>query len=84
MTAGEVAALLGVDPTWVYENADDLGVIRIGKGKRPRLRFDRAVIAERLTPRPRSRFARKPSPPPAPGVSLLPIKPRPRHNHREE
>lgn len=45
----EVARRFGVSRDFVYSNADLLGVIRIGTGARPRLRFDPAIVAERLT-----------------------------------
>lgn len=44
-----IARRFGVSRDYVYDNADRLGVIRIGTGTRPRLRFDPAVVAERLT-----------------------------------
>jgi hypothetical protein len=37
--AAEVARRLGVTRDWVYENADRLGVVRLGGGRKPRLRF---------------------------------------------
>jgi hypothetical protein len=40
LSAAQVSAWWGVDRNWVYDHADDLGVIRLGNGKRPRLRFD--------------------------------------------
>jgi hypothetical protein len=46
LTAAEVAADLGVSRTWVYENAKKLGGIRLGTGRRARLRFDRERVAE--------------------------------------
>ena len=46
--AGELARQLGVSRGTVYEKADSLGVIRIGRGSKPRLRFDPEVVAERL------------------------------------
>jgi hypothetical protein len=30
----------GVTRNWVYAHAEDLGALRIGAGRRPRLRFD--------------------------------------------
>jgi hypothetical protein len=52
--AAEVARRLGVDRAWVYDHADELGAIRLGKeeSKRPRLRFDPRLVAERMAPRP--------------------------------
>src|SRR3954452_4941902 len=40
LTAAEVAVRYGVSRTWVYDNAERLGAIRLGHGKSPRLRFD--------------------------------------------
>jgi len=81
LDARQVAMVLGVTPEWVYAHADELGAIRLGDGGRPRLRFDLAVLRERLAPalppprqQPRGHVN---------GHShLLPIKPR--DNHREE
>jgi hypothetical protein len=44
--AAEVARLLGVERSWVYDHAEDLGAIRLGDGDKPRLRFDPARISE--------------------------------------
>jgi len=52
--AARVAAELGASRDWVYAHADELGAIRLGDsgdGRRPRLRFDLAVVADRLTAR---------------------------------
>jgi hypothetical protein len=43
--AATVARLLGVSRTTVYAKADELGAVRLGNGKRARLRFDPARIA---------------------------------------
>ena len=48
LTVGEVAARLSVSPEWVRDNADRLGVIRLGDGPRPRLRFDPDAVADTL------------------------------------
>jgi hypothetical protein len=76
--AAAVARLLGVSRATVYAKADELGAIRIGNGKRPRLRFDPARIvanglAESGGPRKsrRRRPRRRVSQPPNSG--LLPI-----------
>lgn len=74
LTAGQVAARFGVDRSWVYAHAHELGVVRLGFGRRPRLRFDPAVVAQRLlTQRPA--VVAPASTTPAP---LLPIRPAPR------
>jgi len=41
--AAEAARTLGVSRAWVYEHAAELGVIRLGDGDKPRLRFAGAV-----------------------------------------
>jgi hypothetical protein len=51
--AGQLARLLGVSRQWVYEHANELGVITIGDGSKPRLRFDPAVAARVLERRKR-------------------------------
>jgi DNA-binding FadR family transcriptional regulator len=48
IAAKEVADRFGVSRAWVYENAERLGVIRLGTGKRARLRFDSEVVRKRL------------------------------------
>lgn len=48
LTAAEVSRLWGVSRRWVYENAQTLGVRRLGDGPRPRLRFDPEEVADRL------------------------------------
>ena len=40
MTAAEVARWCGVERSWVYAHAEELGARKIGTGERPRLRFD--------------------------------------------
>ena len=64
-----------VDRSWVYAHANELGVIRLGNGPRPRLRFDSAVVARCLLPSPRRSRADERSPRgTATHVPLLPIK----------
>jgi DNA modification methylase len=48
LSATEVAKALGVERSWVYEHAIELGAIRIGDGPRPRLRFDLDTVQRRL------------------------------------
>jgi hypothetical protein len=61
----EVAALLAVDPAFVYAHQHDLGVLRLPtRGRRPALRFDRDAVLELL----RQRATRRaPTPPEAAG-----------------
>jgi hypothetical protein len=47
--AATLATALGVDRTWVYEHADELGALRLG-GPRGRLRFDMDNVQARLAP----------------------------------
>src|SRR3954465_7519530 len=80
----EVAALLAVDPAFVYAHQHELGVLRLPtRGGRPALRFDRDAVLEllrqRAAPRaPRSprRHARPPQRRTPAGVELLPYEPR--------
>lgn len=45
----ELAKYLSVNPSWVYEHADDLGARRLGDGRRARLRFSIAEVDARLS-----------------------------------
>jgi|GEM_PF-6166708 hypothetical protein len=49
VSAATLAGELGVDRSWVYAHRDELGVVRLGSGSKPRLRFDvqaaRAALA---------------------------------------
>src|SRR4051812_44292192 len=47
-TAAEVATRFGVSRSWVYENAERLGAMRLGNGTRARLRFDPGRVREAL------------------------------------
>jgi hypothetical protein len=55
----EVARRFGVSRAYVYEHGTELGAIRLGHGPRPRLRFDPALVSERLAA---SSSAAKPEP----------------------
>src|SRR5918994_1689189 len=46
--AAELARRLGVERTWVYTHAIQLGAVKLGNGRRPRLRFDPRVAIERI------------------------------------
>lgn len=77
LDAAELADLLGVARSWVYDNAERLGAVRIGNGDRPRLRFDPAVaIAAWQTrdpePEPQPRAPRPRAP--RDTTALLPIR----------
>lgn len=45
----ECARRFGLTESYVRDHAEDLGVIRLGDGPRPRLHFDPDVVSERLT-----------------------------------
>lgn len=84
LTPREVALQLSVERPRVYEHAEDLGVVRVGDGPRPRLLFDSAVLAERLRPPPPRRTSKPPPPQTIGDVPLLPIKPPPRRSLDQE
>lgn len=77
--ARAIAAEFGISRKWVYEHADALGAIRVGSGRKQRLRFDRAVVRERIAtvgslPDPAApRRSRQRATTPA-GDGLLPIR----------
>jgi hypothetical protein len=56
-----VARFLGVEPSFVYEHAAELGVVRLGSGPRARLRFD---VEEALARLASCAVIRKSEPPP--------------------
>ena len=83
LTAAEVSEWWGVERSWVYDHADELGAIRLGTGRRPRLRFDPELVAGRLAARAtrrrrpargRRRNVRRSPRTPADPVDLLPLK----------
>lgn len=73
-SARQVAAHYGVTLGFVYQHADELGCVRLGGGRRARIRFDPRIVRERwsvvgdslpeIAPqrRPRKRAARRPTP----------------------
>jgi excisionase family DNA binding protein len=48
LTAAEVAQQLGLSRDSVYRRAGELGALRIGRGAKPRLRFDSEKVAAAL------------------------------------
>lgn len=48
--AATLARLLGVSRATVYAKAEELGVIRIGSGRRARLRFDPSRLGDQSPP----------------------------------
>lgn len=58
LTAAEVAEWWGVERSWVYSHAEELGARRLGAGSRPRLRFDPDEVSERLGAPPAAPYMR--------------------------
>jgi hypothetical protein len=78
LSALEVARHFGVGRKWVYEHAEELGAIRLGAGRRARMRFDPTVVAARLSRRrPPSIDARERKFASSAAPELLPIYGRP-------
>jgi hypothetical protein len=73
LTAAQVARF-NVDRGWVYAHSAELGVVRLGEGPRARLRFDPAVVAQRLVAAPGRVSASLTYMPVKGDVPLLPIK----------
>jgi len=48
LSALEVAEHFGVGRQWVYEHAEQLGAIRLGAGRRARMRFNPFGVEQRL------------------------------------
>jgi hypothetical protein len=46
--AAELARRLGIERSWVYTHAIELGAVKLGNGTKPRLRFDPEVAARVL------------------------------------
>jgi hypothetical protein len=46
--AQAVATALDVERGWVYAHARELGVVRLGPGPKARMRFDLALVRERV------------------------------------
>jgi hypothetical protein len=75
--AAAVARRLGISRATVYAKAEQLGAIRLGEGKRARLRFDPTRLPVQLAsgPSARSRPRRRRSARPRQKTPLLPINP---------
>ena len=78
VTARVLAQRLSVSVDFVYEHAEELGVIRLGNGPKARLRFDieraqhlRAEAAQRANGQPPKRKRQRPKPELPPGVPLI-------------
>lgn len=48
VSAAELAQMFGIERSWVYAHAIELGAVKLGEGKKPRLRFDPEVAARVL------------------------------------
>jgi len=46
--AAELARRLGIERSWVYTHAIELGAVKLGSGRKPRLRFDPQIAARVL------------------------------------
>jgi len=81
--AAELAQRLGIERSWVYSHAIELGAVKLGDGKKPRLRFDPEVAARILQkvgeepatdpPARSGERAGRPQGRRGPGVALLPV-----------
>lgn len=81
--AAELARRLGIERSWVYSHAIELGAVKLGEGPKPRLRFDPQIAARVLRmvgegpaadpPTRSGERAGQPRRGREPGVRLLPI-----------
>ena len=81
--AAELARRLGIERSWVYTHAIELGAVKLGSGRKPRLRFDPQVatralrkVGEGPAADPPARSSKRAGRPRRPEgqVQLLPIK----------
>lgn len=82
--AAELARRFGIERSWVYSHAIELGAVKLGSGPKPRLRFDPQIAArvlrkadEETTADPPTRSGKRADRPSANGgsdVRLLPIR----------
>jgi hypothetical protein len=82
--AGELARRFGIERSWVYSHAIELGAVKLGNGTKPRLRFDPEVAARVLrrvdgkpVADPPARSGKRAGQPPrraASDIRLLPIR----------
>jgi hypothetical protein len=74
LTAAEVSRWWGVDRGWIYQHAQQLGAVRLGSGKRPRLRFDADRVAQALGARRQNSSDEGRSPRKRADQKLLPLR----------
>jgi len=79
--AAELARRFGIERSWVYSHAIELGAVKLGSGSKPRLRFDPEVAAqvlaragERPEADPPARSGKRASQPRSSKAQLLPIR----------
>lgn len=82
--AAELARRFGIERSWVYSHAIELGAVKLGSGPKPRLRFDPQIAArvlrkagEQTAADPPARSGKRADRPSAVGggrVRLLPIR----------
>jgi hypothetical protein len=82
--AAELARRFGIERSWVYSHAIELGAVKLGSGPKPRLRFDPQIAArvlrkvgDGLAADPPARSGKRAGQPSAyggSGVRLLPIR----------
>jgi len=82
--AAELARRFGIERSWVYSHAIELGAVKLGKGTKPRLRFDPEIAARVLRrvggdaaadpPARSGKRAGQPSASGGSGAQLLPIR----------
>jgi hypothetical protein len=88
--AAELARQFGIERSWVYSHAIELGAVKLGHGPKPRLRFDPQIAARVLRrvgegsaadpPARSGKRAGQPSGSGGSGVRLLPINGRGENN----
>lgn len=79
--AAELARRLGIERSWVYTHAIELGAVKLGNGAKPRLRFDPEVAAKALkrvgesAAAPPARSGERAGQPRGDGRSVVPLLP---------
>jgi len=72
--AGELARRLGIERSWVYSHAIELGAVKLGSGPKPRLRFDPQIAAGVLRRVGEKTAADRPATDGGSRIRLLPIR----------